>query len=132
MHTIKNFVKNVAKPPIRVNNCSIEYVKHFRYLGISVDERLSFKQHIAIVKTKLAYLQGLIYSLKPYLTSETKNCILFIYIYPHLLHCIIWGGSALTHMVTVQVAQNKIVRTMNKAEYICTNDLYVGHGVSNS
>ena len=116
----------VAKPPIRINNCSIEYVKHFRYLGIIMDERLSFKQHIAFVKTKLAYLQGFIYSLKPYLTSETLKIVYYSYIYPHLLlHSIIWGGSASTHMATVQVAQNKIVRTMNKAEYTSTNDLYV-------
>ena len=49
------FHKRRAVPPINMsmNNIPIDIVPHFNYLGIILDERLSWKAHVAMVSGKL-------------------------------------------------------------------------------
>ena len=54
----------------------------------------------------------------------------FVYDYPQLLlHLILWGGAAPTHIKTIQIAQNKIIHTLNKFDYVHTDDLFQQFGI---
>ena len=118
------------KPAVLMDNVPLEYVREIKYLGLILDDRLGFKSHITALKTKLAFYQGLIYSLKPYLPFEALKSVYFAFVHPQLLlHLIIYGGSAPTHIQTIQISQNKIVRMLNKFNYISTNDLYRRFGI---
>ena len=44
-----------AVPSIQINNTDLEYVNKIKYLGLIIDDRLSFNQHIISLKSKLAF-----------------------------------------------------------------------------
>lgn len=114
-----------AVPPVKISNMPLEYVKEIKYLGLVIDDRLSFKQHIICLKSKLACYQGLIYSLKPYLSLEALKSIYYTCIFSHLLmHISVWGGTAPTHLNLLQVAQNKIIRTMYNNDFTSTDNIF--------
>ena len=60
------FHKRRAVPPINMsmNNIPIDTVPHFNYLGIILDEHLSWKAHVAMVSGKLSKINGIINRLK--------------------------------------------------------------------
>ena len=120
-----SFRESNFSPYIKLNGVSLAFVKIFKYLGLQIDDQLSFKHHIACLTSRLAFYQGLIYSLKPYLSIEALKSVYYSCIFPHLLlHAIIWMGTAPTHINHVQIAQNKIMRTINNADYETTSDIY--------
>ena len=125
-----SFQNVVYKPVILINTVTLEYVSSMKYLGLTLDDRLSFKSHIASLKSKLAFYQRLIYSLKQYLSFNALKSMYFAFVYLQLfLHLILWGGAAPTHIETIQVAQNKIICTINKFDYVHTDDLFQQFGI---
>ena len=44
-----------------MNNRSIDVVQHFNYLGIMLDENMSWKTHIAMVRNKLSRTIGILH-----------------------------------------------------------------------
>ena len=119
-------------PYIKLNRVSVEFVKIFKYLGLHINDNLNFKHHIAGLTSKLAFYQGLIYSLKPYLSINALISVYYACIFPHLLlHVIIWGGTAPTHIKHVQIAQNKIMRTINNTDYLATSDIFARLNIAN-
>ena len=47
-----------------MNNIPIDIVPHFNYLGIILDENLSWKAHVAMVTGKLSKFNGILNRLK--------------------------------------------------------------------
>ena len=60
------FHKRRAATPINIsmNNMPIDIVPHFNYLGILLDENLSWKVHVAMVTGKLSKINGILNRLK--------------------------------------------------------------------
>ena len=126
------FRESNFSPYIKLNGVSLVFVKVFKYLGLQLDDHLNFKHHIACLTSKLAFYQGLLYSLKPYLSIEALKSVYYACIFPHLLlHVTIWAGTARTHIKHVQIAQNKIIRTINNADYQATSDIYDRLNINN-
>jgi hypothetical protein len=112
-------------PCIKMNGIEVEIVGTYKYLGLTIDDGLTFHDHIILLKKKLAYYQGLIYSIRNYITLDALKSIYYSFVYQQLLmHLIIWGGAAVTNLNIVQIAQNKIVRTINKDVTKSTSDMY--------
>ena len=44
-----------------MNNRSIDVVQHFNYLGIMLDENMSWKTHTAMVRNKLSRINGMLH-----------------------------------------------------------------------
>ena len=59
----------------------------FKYVGIHLDERLSFKQHVECLISKLQQNGGVINSAKKYLTTHTKILSYNAIIKPYIMYC---------------------------------------------
>ena len=58
----QNWQIHSVQAEIRFNQNSLEWVSHIKYLGIVLDDKLSFKLHMADVSRRLSRIQGVIYS----------------------------------------------------------------------
>ena len=117
--------KNYQMPHIIMNDVDVEIVKTFKYLGLTIDDGLTFHGHIISIKKKLAYYQGILYSIRCYLPIDAIKSIYYSFVYQQLLmHLVIWGGAAASNLNIVQVAQNKIIRTINRDDNKNTNEKY--------
>ena len=119
--------KSYDLPRVAVNGSVLQIVKNYNYLGLVIDDRLSFSSHIDYVTGKLNYLRGVLYSLRNYLPRNALLTTYYSLVFQHLLmHIIVWGGACSTHLQSLQIAQNKIARTIigNRSNYINTSSIF--------
>jgi len=93
------------------DNHIVQRVSNVRYLGIIIDEKLSWKLHIDSVCKKLSKGIGMMkkcYSIFP------KHCLLTIYysfILPHLQYGVeFWGSTCTTYLQPLRVLQKQCIR----------------------
>ena len=92
-----------------------------------MDNKKKWKEHICMIKSKLAKSNAIIYRACKYLdTFSLKNlyCSLFM---PYLSYCSeIWGKTYITYINSLCLLQKKVVRTMSKVGRLDhTNALFV-------
>ena len=115
--------KHIKELNIAINGAKIDRVESFNFLGITIDEKLSWRHHVDIVKKKISKVIGILYRLKntfPLETLETLcNSLIASYLNYGLL---IWG----TESHKVFTLQKKAIRLISNSSYIChTNPLFI-------
>ena len=111
---------------ININNIELTEVKQFKFLGVYIDNKLKWSQHIDIIKSKLSILTGIIYRIRSHLNSSCLRLIYFTLVYPHLTYCsAIWGGAYSTYIDNLFLAQKKLLRVMYcKGRYDHTSSIF--------
>ena len=114
-----NFVifRSINKPEVPVtiliNKEAIDEVKckiscHLN--RFSIDSQLTFKYHIDELTKKVSRAIGILYKLRPFVTSKIRCNIYYAMIYPFLLYgIVIWGNTSLTLLEPIHILQNKFV-----------------------
>ena len=66
---------------VTMNNCCLKKTNSLKYLGVIIDHRLNWSQHITHVKNKVSKFIGIMYRAIRYLTkSSLKNYTFHTYI----------------------------------------------------
>ena len=88
-----------------------------KYLGIYLDDKLTFKDHIKHINSKISRYIGILYKIKDNLPIKTRLDYYYAYIYPYLSYnTIIWGCAYPSHIQPLVVLQKRAVRTIANAE----------------
>ena len=110
------FTKRRHLTPLQfsMNNRSIDVVQHFNYLGIMLDENMSWKTHIAMVRNKLSRINGILHRLKYYFP---RNILITLYkslFTPHINYgSLLWGQAG----ENLDKIQKKTIRTITYNNY---------------
>ena len=112
---------------IVINGCTIDVKEYAKYLGILIDDKLSFKQHIQHVKSKLIRGNAILSMIRHYVQKNTLINTYNAYIQPHLDYGLnIWGHTYQTHLVQLKRQQRKAIRLMNfKPKRYETPELFI-------
>ena len=97
-----------------------------KFLGVSIDHQLRWKQQIEDIKGKLSKLTGIMYRVRKHLNKNALRQIYLSLAYPYLLYCTaIWGGAYKTFIESLFVAQKKLLRIMyHRRPYDHTNVIF--------
>ena len=77
-----------------INGTEIEQVSEFNFLGIMLDECLTWNSHIQRIASKISVVNGTLCRLKKFLPSEILKVIYNALIQPHLNYGILlWGNK---------------------------------------
>ncbi|GFS48831.1 RNA-directed DNA polymerase from mobile element jockey [Trichonephila clavipes] len=111
---------------------NILWVPVVRYLGLYLDSRLTFKNHIDYLSDKfwgrIALAISLIGRSSP-LSLENKVILYKQILRPTITYgSPIWGAAAPTHTKRIQIIQNKILRIIANAPWYVRNSVIL-HGV---
>ena len=88
---------------------SLERKQCIKYLGVVIDESLTWKYHIAFVCSRISRNIGIISKLRRYLSIQQLKQIYYNLIYPYISNSILaWGSVYKTHIKKIQVKQNHI------------------------
>ena len=82
-----------------------------KFLDVTLDRKLKFKEHINNVCIKLSKVVGILYRVWEYLPEKSLINLYYIYsfFYPYLLYVIVlWDGTYSTHMHTVEMLQKSV------------------------
>jgi hypothetical protein len=114
------FNRSKNSDQIRFGNTELIWKGYVQYLGILLDKKLLFKQHIEhnVSKTKKAI--SILYPLLKKGSAVYSKKILFkSYLLPIMTYaCPAWSNAAPTHISKLQILQNKILRMILNAPYI--------------
>ena len=101
-----------------LNNINIEWKTSIRYLGVILDNRLNFSDHIDALCKKVSRLVGLMYKVSFFVPTDTLRVLYYSLIYPHLLFGnLVWGGTYNTHLSRILKLQKKCVRLIMSKPY---------------
>ena len=75
-------LKNKAN--VIINKHTIDQVKYTKFLGIYIDEELSWKYHIYHIASKSSKMTGIMAKARHHLTSKTWLTLYHTMIYPYL------------------------------------------------
>jgi hypothetical protein len=115
--------------------------KSVKFLGVLIDEALSWKNHIAYINKKVANTTYMLNQVKHFFPLSTLKTLYNTLLEPHILYCIpIWGTAKPTHMNKLVKLQKRAIRTITRSTYnshteplfkklniLKINDLYEQH-----
>ena len=89
-----------------------------KYLGIFIDDKLSWAHHVQCLCKKNSQKTGIFYKSRNYLSKKSLVSLNYSFIYPHLLYGILtWGSACKSIIKTLQVIQNKMLRIISNVTY---------------
>ena len=112
-------IKTNSIGTILLDSAKLIKVDYVKYLGVIIDHKLNWIEHIAYVKNKISKGIGIMYKARQYLSKCTLLNLYYAYIYPYMTYCIeIWGSATQTHLNCLFLQQKKIIRIMNFSHYL--------------
>lgn len=120
---------------LQIFDTEVPWSPKVKYLGVILDKKLTFKEHIYHIKSKVSLATKILYPLinrKSDLNRENKLIIMKVVFQALMLYaCPVWGSCAKTHIQTLQVAQNKLLKMMlNHPWYYSTAILHTEANIS--
>ena len=97
-----------------------------KFLGMMIDDKLNWKEHINYLYGKISRMVGIIYRTRDFLTLGALKTIYYSLVYPHLLYGIIfWSGASKFNFNKIFKVQKKIVRLITGSPFRAhTNPLF--------
>ena len=108
----------------KISNTPIEHKTVTRFLGVLVDEKLSWSHHIAAVKSKMSRYIGIAYKLRHVIPLSARQKIFNSQVQSHLNYCsLIWGSSCKSNIESIFITQKKALRSImpGKVNYYYKN-----------
>ena len=106
---------------IEIANRIIEQKKVTKYLGVLIDDKLLWKEHIQSINMKIRKGIGVLYNLKEFVTQSILKTLYYSFVQPYLDYNIInWSSAPTSNIDCLRVSTKKAVRTIlskNKREH---------------
>lgn len=102
---------------ITINGLKIKQLSSCKYLGIIIDERMKWLEHVDFVYKKLIKFIGIFYKLR---SKMPRNCLKNLYfslVYPHLLFGIeLYANTFKSYLTRLVTLNNKLLRILQHAQ----------------
>ena len=99
-----------------IDDIKIEMKSHTKFLGVSVDEHLTFEEHCKFIKGKIARGIGILYKDKKYLNQKSLLNMYYAFIYPYFTYCITVWGNTFSYILDLLVKlQKRAIRLVDGA-----------------
>ena len=89
------------------------------FLGLNIDQDLSWKHHIKEVTSKISKLSGIMIRARHYLPLKTLQTIYNALVYPYLTYYnALWASTYPSRLEGLHKVQKKIVRIITFSKYL--------------
>jgi len=107
-------------------NNAIRRKNETKFIGLLIDDKLSWKSHTNHTHSKVSKLIGLLFRVSDCFTKTALKTIYYSFIYPHLLYGVIfWGRVAKRNFESIYILQKTAVRILTKSQkYAHTDPLF--------
>lgn len=118
----------IAEFSLHINNVELHRSNSVKYLGIVMDDKVNWSQHITAVSSKVSQSIGVLYKIKRYINKNTLLLLYYAFIHSHLQYGIInWGRASQTHLQHLQTLQNRALRVItgiSKYSHVHTKTIF--------
>ena len=103
----------LKKVNLNINKNNIKQISIFKYLGVYLDNKLSWQDHIQTLQTKIARFTGLVYKIRNFVPRKVIMMLYNGLVGSYLRYGIrAWGSSSSYLQNSLQSAQNKVLRAL--------------------
>lgn len=116
---------------IAIEGNEIERVNEIKFLGVILNDKLNWKDHIVYIKSKVCKSIGVLYQVKDVLDCFSLHMLYNSLILPYFGYCTeVWGNTYSSNTRSLFLLQKKALRIINKTGYReHTNSLFVNSGL---
>ena len=105
---------NFNNVKIKLNGKRLSPSSHIKYLGILIDENLSWNFHITELCKKLNRANSMLSKIRYYVDKNTLRCLYFAIFSSHMSYCCqIWGQIGNHHLNKILSLQRSALRILN-------------------
>ena len=98
---------------VKIDNSIIEQKTEARFLGVIVDENLTWASHIRAVRIKMSRFIGVMHKIKNRLPIKARLQIFQSFVQSHLNFCsLVWGFAAKSHIESLFARQKQGIRAI--------------------
>ena len=111
---------------INFGHNSIKRVEHVRYLGMYIDEKLSWKYHVYNILKQLSKTSSSFKFIRNHVPHQCKKQLYYSFVHSKIIYGIeVYGNTNKSLLTKLQVIQNKILKILYKKDwYLSTNTLH--------
>lgn len=120
-------LKENEEANLKIQGISIERIKEIKFLGVIIDEKLTWKSHIKHIQNKISKSIAILYRVKHILDRESLHTLYCSMVLPYFSYCSeVWGNNYKTRIDSLITLQKRAIRIINKAGYRDhTNPLFI-------
>ena len=102
-------------PPVLLADQPLPYNWSFKFLGLILDVKLSWSNHLHRIRSKVSSACGILYSIRSKITRSVAKIIYSSLFLPYLQYCnILWASCTVSKMQSIFICQKRIVRLILK------------------
>ena len=102
-------------PKVLINDKEVEKVGSIKFLGVLLDEHLSWKEHTRYTENEIVKNIGLLYRAKPFLGKHSLLTLYYSYIHTYLNYAnLSWASTNKTNQKKLLSQQKHAIRIVNK------------------
>ena len=110
-------MKKITRDVI-IENEKINEVRSFKFLGVIIDNKLTWQDHIYYIKNKIAKSMGIIYKIIKYVDRQILINLYYSLVFPYLIYCNeVWGHANNIYTDSLVKLQKKIIRIITHSYY---------------
>ena len=111
----KRFEENYM---ISINGMNINRVYVTKFLGVHIDSKLNWNEHISVIKTKVAKNVSIMNRVKHCLINSALYSLYCNLILPYLNYCCeIWGNTYKSRIHPLYIMQKRAIRICGHSDY---------------
>ena len=111
---------------IVIDNQPVSRVSHTKFLGVIIDEKLNWSDHVNNLKIKLAKGSGIIRKCRICFSIDTLLTLYYSFIYPYITYCLeVWGGTNERNLNSIFILQRRIIRIIKSPYFEGLNILNI-------
>ena len=111
---------------LKIDEIPLKFYDSIKFLGVILNTRLSWEDHITSVCSKVSRFVGILNRLKYELPNRILFALYNAFILSHLSYCnSVWGNTYSSHLHKLTLLQKKAIRICMKADYLApTSNLF--------
>ena len=105
--------------PLSFNSQILKEKNSVKFLGVYIDNSLTWKSHINHVCKKMSKSIGVIFRSRFFLTEKTLLSLYYTLVYPYISYCsTVWTSTYPTNLNRIYLLQKRAVRAITKSDYL--------------
>ena len=110
--------EGVSNVDIILDNTKLQRVDNTKFLGVTIDENLSWKNHIDGITKTISRKIGMINKLKFFIPERVLRTLYCTLVLPYINYGIlIWGKACKTYLEKIHKLQKWAVRIISNSHY---------------
>ena len=110
--------RKVDHKDIILNNYILQQVHFTQFLGIIIDDKLKWANHISYIKNEIAKGMGILLKARKVLKIKVLLQLYNYFVFPYLIYSSeVWGNASDIHLQPLIIIQKKIIRIISFSRY---------------